>query len=69
MLLSARAVIHAARFRTESRGAHHVEEYPDRDDANWLKNTVLRLDGDEIRLTIRDAVLTELSPQASTAAV
>ena len=26
--------------RTESRGAHYREDYPDRDDANWLSHTM-----------------------------
>ena len=28
--------------RTESRGAHHRSDYPQRDDANWLKRTLAR---------------------------
>jgi succinate dehydrogenase / fumarate reductase, flavoprotein subunit len=33
--------------RTESRGAHYREDYPERDDANWIKHT-LYLPGDQI---------------------
>ena len=32
--------------RTESRGAHSREDYPDRDDVNWLKHSLYFLEGD-----------------------
>jgi succinate dehydrogenase / fumarate reductase flavoprotein subunit len=37
----------AANFRTESRGAHSREDFPKRDDANWLKHSTYRL-GDKL---------------------
>ena len=30
--------------REESRGAHYRTDYPERDDANWMKTTVARYD-------------------------
>ena len=30
--------------RTESRGAHAREDFPDRDDKNWMKHTLAWLD-------------------------
>ena len=40
MLKLALCVAYGALQRTESRGAHFREDYPRRDDANWLKRTL-----------------------------
>jgi fumarate reductase flavoprotein subunit len=40
MLKLALAVAHGAATRTESRGAHFREDYPRRNDAEWLKRTL-----------------------------
>jgi succinate dehydrogenase / fumarate reductase, flavoprotein subunit len=46
LLEQAVVALHAAENRTESRGAHAREDFPERDDANWLKHTLTWLDGD-----------------------
>ncbi len=44
LLLQAMATIGSAEQRTESRGAHAREDFPQRDDANWLKHTLVWVD-------------------------
>lgn len=46
MLKVALCVAYGALTRTESRGAHFREDHPRRDDAQWLRRTLARWDGD-----------------------
>ncbi len=44
LMVAACATAYSAIERKESRGAHSREDYPDRDDNNWLKHTIYHLD-------------------------
>lgn len=57
-------IAHGAETRTESRGAHYREDFPDRDDENWLKRTLAyKQKGDYLpRLEYENIVITHLSP-------
>ena len=67
MLAQATVSLRSAIGRTESRGAHAREDFPKRDDENWLRHTFCWLNEDgKFRLDYRPVHLQPLSNEVST---
>ena len=56
LLDNAMATIHSANYRKESRGAHSHDDYPERNDDEWLVHTLAYLDGNTIDLKKRSVI-------------
>lgn len=52
--------------RTESRGAHSREDFPERDDDNWLKHTLAYLEDDTVRIDHKAVDTTIWKPKPRT---
>jgi succinate dehydrogenase / fumarate reductase flavoprotein subunit len=48
LIETAKATIVSAEARTESRGAHARNDFPERDDVNWIKHTLWYSDGNRL---------------------
>ena len=67
MLAQASVSLHSAIGRMESRGAHAREDFPKRDDENWLKHTLCWFGDDgHVRLDYRPVHMRPLSNEVST---
>jgi succinate dehydrogenase / fumarate reductase flavoprotein subunit len=64
MLDVAELVTVCALNRTESRGGHSREDYPNRDDQSWLKHTLAWKEDGKIRVDYKPVVITKYQPKA-----
>ncbi len=63
MLVLARVITLGALARNESRGAHYKPDFPDRDDANFLKTTRAKWVHGEIKLTYEPVDTSHIPPR------
>ena len=53
----------SAKNRKESRGAHSREDFPDRNDEDWLKHTLATLNGDEVNINYKAVDISKWEPK------
>ena len=63
LLLNAEATVYSALNRNESRGAHTREDFPKRDDENWMKHSfITKNDSGEPKITYKPVTVTRYKP-------
>ncbi len=65
LLDNAIVTMNSANYRKESRGAHSHDDYPNRDDENWLVHTIAKLENNTVKLSKRDVIRTVLDDEVT----
>jgi len=64
LLEIAEVIAMSAANRKESRGGHSREDFPDRDDVNWLKHTLIWNKDGKLEIGYKPVVITKHQPKA-----
>ena len=57
------AIVAGALAREESRGAHYREDFPKRNDAQWLKHTLCYKKDGKLELRYKPVTITKFQPK------
>jgi fumarate reductase (CoM/CoB) subunit A len=58
-------IVRSALMREETRKSHYRTDFPERNDADWLKNIVISKDHGKPLFSLADPVITRMKPQKS----
>jgi len=64
LLEIAEVIATSAVNRKESRGGHSREDFPNRDDANWLKHTLIWKKNEKLEIGYKPVTITKHQPKA-----
>ena len=62
MVVLLEAAARSALLRNESRGVHYREDYPSTDNDNWLRETIVIRENDQMKIETRPATCTRVTP-------
>lgn len=63
MLKTAEVIVFSALNRAESRGSHFRNDYPERNDNEWLKHTLICASNEGLKVSYKPVVVTKFPPE------